>query len=63
MDIFAKLSTFLKEVRLEVKKVDWPTRQQTIKYALIVIGVSLSVALFLSGVDFAFNQFLNKIIL
>lgn len=63
MNIINKLTTFLKEVRLEVKKVDWPTRQETIKYTIIVIGVCVSVAVFLGGVDFLFKQFLNKIIL
>lgn len=48
---------------MEIKKVDWPTRQETIKYTLIVIGASLSVAMFLGGVDFLFKQFLNKIVL
>lgn len=63
MNIINRLTTFLKEVRLEVKKVDWPTRQETIKYTVIVIGVCVSVAIFLGGVDFAFKEFLNKIIL
>ncbi|MDO8424469.1 MAG: preprotein translocase subunit SecE [bacterium] len=63
MNIFSKLTTFLKEVRLEVKKVDWPTRQETIRYTIIVIGVCVSVAVFLGSVDFVFKQFLNKIVL
>lgn len=61
--MFNKITTFLKEVRLEMKKVNWPDREETIKYTLIVIGVSLGVALFLGGVDFAFTTLLNKFIL
>jgi len=59
----AKIPAFLKEVRLEMKKVSWPTRQQTLRYTLIVIGVSLAVAAFLGMMDFIFNTLLTKFIL
>ncbi len=58
-----KITTFLKEVRQELKKVSWPSRQETIKYTLIVIGVSAAVAIFLGGLDFLFVWVLNKFIL
>ncbi len=58
-----KISTFLKEVKLEMKKVNWPTKQETIKYTLIVIGVSVGVAAFLGVSDFIFTTILNKFIL
>ncbi|NCO80201.1 preprotein translocase subunit SecE [bacterium] len=58
-----KIVTFLKEVRLEMKKVNWPTRQETIRYTLIVIGVSVAVAIFLGALDFIFTTLLNKFIL
>lgn len=57
-----KIITFLKEVRLEMKKVNWPTRQETIRYTLIVIGVSIGVAIFLGGLDFIFTTLLNKFV-
>ena len=58
-----KIITFFKEVRLEMKKVNWPTRKETIKYTLIVIGVSVAVAVFLGGLDFLFTMILNKFVL
>jgi preprotein translocase subunit SecE len=61
--ILQKVVTFLKEVRLEMKKVNWPTRRETIRYTLIVIGVSLVVAAFLGGWDFIFTTLLNKFVL
>ncbi len=57
-----KIITFLKEVKLEMKKVNWPTRDKTIKYTLIVIGVSVAVAIFLGGIDFLFTTLLNRFI-
>jgi len=54
---------FLQEVRIELKRVTWPTRQQTIKYTLIVIGLSLAVAAFLGGLDFLFSWLLDKFVI
>ncbi|OGZ35599.1 MAG: preprotein translocase subunit SecE [Candidatus Portnoybacteria bacterium RIFCSPLOWO2_01_FULL_43_11] len=59
----SKAINFLKEVRIELKRVTWPTRQDTIKYTLIVIGFSLAVAAFLGGLDFLFTWLLNKFVI
>ncbi len=58
-----KINTFLKEVKSEVKRVDWPTRQETIRDTLIVIGVSIAVAIFLGSIDFIVTTLLNKFVL
>jgi preprotein translocase subunit SecE len=63
MNLFAKLANFLKEVRLELKKVTWPTRQETIRFTLLVIGVSAGVALFLGGLDYLFSIILTRFVL
>ena len=43
---------FFREAKAELKKVNWPTKNQTINYTLIVIGISLAVAIFLGGLDY-----------
>ena len=58
-----KIITFLKEVRLEMKKVNWPTREETIKYTLIIIGVCVGVAIYLGGLDLLFTTLLNRFVL
>ena len=63
MNIITKIITFLKEVRLEMKKVNWPTKETTIKYTLIVIGISFIVAAYLGGLDVLFITLLEKFIL
>jgi len=50
-------------VRLEMKKVNWPGRKETVKYTFIIVGVSLIVAAFLGGLDFVFSLLLNRFIL
>jgi len=58
-----KIIVFLKEVKTEMKKVNWPTKQETIRYTLIVIGISVVVAAFLGSLDLLFTFLLNKFIL
>ena len=58
-----KIITFLKEVNLEMKKVNWPTRKQTIKYTLIIISVMVAVAIYLGGLDFIYTTLLNRFVL
>jgi preprotein translocase subunit SecE len=57
-----RIVSYFKESKEELKKVSWPTRQQTIKNTLIVIGVSAGVALFLGLVDYLLSLGLTRII-
>jgi len=50
-----KLWQFVKESRAELRKVNWPTRAQTVKFTSVVIGVSLAVAVFLGALDYMFE--------
>lgn len=58
-----KLIQFLKEVRVELAKVSWPTRNQTVLYTLIVIGISLFMAVFLGLLDFGYKFIIDKFLL
>ncbi len=50
-----KLVKYLKEAREEFHKVTWPTRSQTIRYSLLVVGISLFLAIFIGLVDYVLN--------
>lgn len=63
MDFANKIITFFKEVKTQLKKVNWLGRNETIKYTAIVIVVSTLVALFLSTLDYVFRQLLEKFII
>lgn len=54
---------FIKETRLEMKKVIWPTRQEAVRYTIAIVLISSTVALFLGGLDFLFQWILNKFVL
>lgn len=50
-----KLTNYLKESVIEMKKVTWPTKKETYNYTLLVIGISIAVALFLGLLDYLFT--------
>ena len=54
-----KLINYFKDSRIELKKVVWPSKQQTKNHTYLVIGVSLAVAVFLGAVDFLLNKILE----
>lgn len=56
------LFRYVKESREELKKVTWPSKQETTKYSLIVIGISLVVAGFFGGLDWVLTLGLEKLI-
>ena len=58
-----RIIQFLKEAKAELQKVNWPTKQQTINYTLIVIGISLGMAMFLGGLDYIFEIILKNFVL
>jgi preprotein translocase subunit SecE len=60
---FTKLVNFLKDVKVEARKIDWPSRESTIRYSAIVIFICVVVAIYLGLLDFIFAALLNKFIL
>ena len=54
---------FIREVKVEAKRVNWPTREKTIKDTLIVIGFAIAIAVFLSVLDYIFQFILDRILL
>ena len=61
--IMGRLVAFLRDVKIELARVSWPTRKQTIQHTLAVIAMSIAVALFLGGWDLVFGFILNKFVL
>jgi preprotein translocase subunit SecE len=55
--------TFFADIINELKKVVWPTRQETMRLSLIVIGLCLIVGLFLGLVDYGFSELVAKVFL
>ncbi|MFA6437600.1 MAG: preprotein translocase subunit SecE [Candidatus Paceibacterota bacterium] len=57
-----KIVSYFKEVKSEMAKVSWPTRKETVRYTITVIGISFVVSIFLGGLDYLFNLSVQQII-
>lgn len=60
--MFGKIKSFINELRQEFKRINWPSRGETIKMSVVVVVISLLVAVFLGALDFAFVTILEKIV-
>ncbi|MFC1687497.1 preprotein translocase subunit SecE [Patescibacteria group bacterium] len=58
-----KLLQYVKESKDELKKVIWPSKKETVRHTLLVIGVSVGVAIFLGIADFIFNIAFERLVL
>lgn len=54
--MISKITNFLKEVKVEMKKVNWPTKKETLRYVLIVLGSTFVIASFLGLLDYILIQ-------
>lgn len=57
-----KVIQFFKEAYIELKRVSWPTKDQTVHYTILVIAISLSLAIVLGLLDLIFSNFITKFI-
>lgn len=57
-----KALDFLREVKVELEKVVWPTKAQTIRLTVMVIIVTLIVGFFIGGIDYLLAELTRLII-
>lgn len=57
-----KLSDFLNGIRVEFKKIVWPTRDDIVKETIAVISTSIALGVIISILDFIFKLLLNFVI-
>jgi len=57
-----KILTFFSDVRKEMEKVTWPSREELIESTRIVVVVSLIIAVFAWVVDLAVSEALKAIL-
>lgn len=60
--IFGKIVQFFRDVRAEMGKVIWPSRQDAIRYTLTVIIFSIVMASILGAADFGLLKGFEAII-
>lgn len=60
--MFEKIKQFLKEVKFELGKVTWTTREELIYSTIIVIVVSVILAAFIGIVDLMLSSLANMLL-
>jgi preprotein translocase SecE subunit len=63
MDIIKFIIKFLKETRVEIKKVNWLARPQLVNYTLLVIVFIVATATFFGSLDWGFALLLQKFVI
>ncbi len=63
MAFINSIKTYFIESYAEMKKVTWPTKQQTMNYSLLVLGLSVGLALFFAVLDYIFNLGITQLLL
>ena len=61
MKFIAKPINFLREVRQELAKVSWSTRQELIGSTVVVIVVTLIIGVFIGTIDLILSQLLSLV--
>jgi len=56
------LAKYLRETRGEMRKVTWPTREDSQRLTLIVIAVTIAMAIFLGLLDFGFSRAVQALV-
>jgi preprotein translocase subunit SecE len=61
-NIIDKSLQFLREVKVELKKVTWPSRKQTIGSTVVVLILAMIISLFLGVVDMGLSGLIRVVL-
>ncbi|MSU54369.1 MAG: preprotein translocase subunit SecE [Candidatus Staskawiczbacteria bacterium] len=57
-----KVKSFFKEVYVELRKTNWLSAREVIRFTLLVLTVTIIVSAFLGGLDYVFSTALKSFI-
>lgn len=58
-----KIVQFFLEAKGELTKVNWPNRQELVRYTVLVVAISLVVAVFLGLLDVLFSYLVENFLI
>jgi preprotein translocase subunit SecE len=61
-EVVQKIIQFIKEAKVELKKVTWPTPKQTLASTAVVIIIVFIVSIYLGIVDFVLAKLVKYIL-
>lgn len=60
--MFNKIKNFFKEVKIELKKVVFPSRDEVIGSTKVVVVLVLIIAIFLGGIDLLLTKLVGLVV-
>ena len=60
--MLAKANKFLQEVKVELGKVTWPTRKETVATSWIVIVIIVLISLYLGACDIVLTKLMRLVL-
>ena len=60
--MLAKTKNFLEEVKVELGKVTWPTRKETMATAWVVVVIIVIISLYLGACDMILAKLMRRIL-
>ncbi len=60
--MFEKIKNFFREVKVEIKKVVFPSREEVIGSTKVVVVLVLIIAVFLGMIDLVLSKFIGMVI-
>lgn len=55
------VAQFLREVRLELRRVNWPSRREVVSYSLVVLVAVTLLTIYVALLDQLFGQFVLRV--
>ncbi len=62
LSFFQRMTKYFREVRQELKKVAWPSREELTTYTIVVFGVTTVLTLVVFGLDWAFSKMIINVL-
>jgi len=58
-----QVTTFFRETKEELKRTNWPSKDETIRYTWVVIALSVILTILLGGLDYFFTSLASRFLL
>jgi preprotein translocase subunit SecE len=62
LSLFAKAKRYFREVRQELKKVAWPSREELMTYTVVVFGMTTALTLYVFALDWGFSKLVANVL-
>ncbi len=62
MNWLETLSSFLRNVRAEIKKVSWPSQSEVITMTILILGMVILLSAYIGGVDSIYKRIIQQIL-